>query len=63
MNDLVMPTESLVGEAIDYLATVLRDPESVPIEEATRRVAAAIAILNAYAALRTWQRPIPEFPA
>jgi hypothetical protein len=53
----IYPSEEIVGEAIDFLARVLHDPDSVPMEEATRRVAAAVAILNAYAALKTWQAP------
>ena len=63
MNGYVMPNEQLVMDSIDYLAKVLREPDEVPLEEAHRRVAAAVAILNAYTALRTWEKPVTILPA
>ncbi len=63
VNDsYVMPAEGVAGDAIAYLERVLNDPDSIPIEEAPRRVAAAVAILNAYVTMRTWERRRVELP-
>jgi hypothetical protein len=55
--ELTMPTEEVVGRAIDVLVSVL-DGKRV----ATAKVTAAAALLNAYAVLRPLEKRAHEIP-